>query len=177
MASKVKWNAKQAEVQFLASESITLDSSTTYKTQFTSGETVTAYMKDLTITPPELTTELVHTMGSDAQYFQNSYIEEKPAGMAKLEGTLIMQGDELFEQFFTGATNVTGYTDYYINTTQRNNKSMLVLFDDGTDEIAIVLHEGFINLGERKPTAVDGHWEQSFTFTCRPNDYREQFKD
>ena len=177
--AKVKWNAKQAELSFAPTSSITLDGSTTYDSQFNSaGETViTAYAKDITVTPPELSTELIHTLGSDAQSFQNSYVEEKPAAMAKVEGTLVMQGDEIFETMFTGTANVTGYMDYYINTGQRNAYDIFVHFSDGTDEIAVVLHDGFINLGDRKPTAVDGHWEQGFSFTCRPNDYREQFKD
>jgi len=175
--AQVKWAAKQATVKFIDDSSVTLDSSTKYDTQFSSGTEVTAYMKDATITPPELTVEPIHTLGSDSNGFQNAYTEEKPAGMAMLSGTMVMQGDEIFETWFTGATNATGYTDYMYNSDKRSEKAVLVKFSDSTDEVDIVLKTAFIKLGERKPTGVDGHWEQAFEAKCLAANYREQFKD
>ena len=175
--AKVKWAAKQATVKFIDDASITLDSSTSYSSQFSSGTEVTSYMKDVTVTPPELSVEPINTLGSDTNGFQNAYTEEKPAGMAVISGTLVMQGDEVFETFFTSATNASGYTDYMYNSDKRNEKAMLVNFDDSTDEVDIVFKTAFMKLGERKPTGTDGHWEQSFEAKCLASNYREQFKD
>jgi hypothetical protein len=175
--AKIKWRAKKAKLYVATSSSITLDSSTKYATLFGTTTEYTAYIKDITITPPEMEVELVHTLGEDANKFQNSYDEEKPATMAKLSATLVMQGDEIFENGMTGAVKVTGYKDYMYNPDQRSNKSYLVLFDDAVDEIAIVFKDAYVKFGERKITGVDGHWEQAVELITNPANYREQFKD
>jgi hypothetical protein len=178
--AKVKWNARKAEVSIAISSSISIDSSATaYPAQFVaaSATNASAYIKDVSITPPEMEVEIVHTLGQDTNLFQNSYDEEKPSGMAKMTATLIMQGDEIFETGMTGVTQVSGFTDYMYNPDKRDNKSYLVNFNDNTDTVSILFHDAYIKLGERKPTGIDGHWEQSIELICSPQNYREQFKD
>ena len=178
--TKIKWLAKKGQLYLVPNADITLDSSTTYAAQVTastSEQAVSAYIKDISITPPEMAVDLVHTTGEDANGFQNSFDEEKPSTQAKLTATLVMQGDEIFETGLTGTTNATGYTDYMYNSSKRANLAYVVEFNDTVDEINIVLKDGYVKLGERKITGADGHWEQAIEVICSPQNYREQFKD
>jgi hypothetical protein len=177
--TQIKWRAAKAKLYAATDASISLDTSTSYKSQFSTANATeyTAYLKDITITPPEMNVELINTLGEDSNGFQNSYEEIKPSTMAKLTATLVMQGDEIFETGLTGTTFTSGYTDYLYNNSKRTNKAYSVLFDDGTDEINCVFKTGYVKLGERKSTGTDGHWEQSIEIVCNPANYREQFKD
>jgi len=175
--AKVKWQARQAVIKFEDDASITLDASAALDTQFASGTAITAYMKDVTITPPEMEVEEIKTMGKDSDGFQNSYMEQKPEGLAMISGTLIMQGDEVLETAMTAITTGGSYTTYGYNVEKRSTKSFLVNLDDSTDEVNIVFKSAYLKFGERKPTGTDGHWEQSFEAKCLASNYREQFKD
>jgi len=179
--AKVKWLARKAKLYACQDAAITLDGTTnTYKEQFlaASGSAdYSAYIKDISVTPPEMEVELIHTLGETAKGFQNTFLEEKPETMAKLTATLIMQGDEVFESGMTGAAGKSGYTDYMYNTTKRKDMAYLVNFTDTVDEVSLVFKGGILKLGERKPTGIDGHWEQAIEIMCTPDDYREQFKD
>jgi hypothetical protein len=178
--TKIKWLAKKGQLWTTPNADIALDSSTTYAAQVTASSSeasISAYIKDISITPPEMAVDLVHTTGEDANGFQNSFDEEKPSTQAKLTATLIMQGDEIFELGMTGTALAAGYTDYMFNSSKRTNLAYVLKFSDLVDEISIVLKNGYVKLGERKITGADGHWEQSIEVICSPSNYREQFKD
>lgn len=179
--AKIKWLAKKAKLYSCEDASITLDgTASSFEEQFIAGSgsaDYSAYIKDVSITPPEMDIELVHTLGEDSNKFQNNFIEEKPSGMATLTATLVMQGDEVFENAMIGQAGKSGYTDYMYNSSKRADKAFMVLFKDDTDEVALVFKNAFIKLGERKITGIDGHWEQDIEIICPPNSYREQFKD
>lgn len=179
--ANIKWRASKGKVWQVLNTDLELDGTTSsYMAQVTAATAeveMTAYLKDVTITPPEMEVELVNTMGEDSNGFQNSYEEEKPSTMATLTATLIMQGDEIFETGMTSAAGATGYSDYIFNANKRDNKSYVVNFDDTVDEISVVFYNSYVKLGERKPTGMDGHWEQSIELKVSPQGYREQFKD
>lgn len=174
--TKVKWHARQGKVSLVDDSAITLDNDESYQTQAESGTAtvVSTYMKDVTVTPPELEQDKIDTLGQNSNGFQNAFVNENPAGMATLSATLIMQGTELFEDALTPINDGTSFTSYGYASSLSGTKSLVVNFDDGTDKINIALKNAYIKVGDRKPSGTDGHWEQDIEAKCLPENYREQ---
>lgn len=174
----VTYHAREATFKYATG--LTINSSTTLESQF-SGGTAIGVMKDITISPPEGDVDIVNFLGEDASGFQNALLEEKSFGLAEITGTMSIDADETLQTIAYGAgtSSASGYTRYRAgNGTRATDGGFLVLLDNGTAEMAVVLNNLIITkLGDIKPTGTDGHWEQEFTAKCLPADYHEEIKD
>lgn len=177
--ANVKWHARKARLYTAPATSITLDNSISLATQFTGASgsmTFDAYIKDVAVTPPELSFEPVACLGEDSNGFQNQFMELKTESAAKITGTMVMQGDEVLEDKFLTALSTASYSSYGYNQSKLlTTQAVLITLSDGTDTVNICMKTPYMKFGERKITGTDGHWEQSFEMTSLPADYREQF--
>ena len=174
------WFARDSVVKVAAAiSSVPSDAALDTATEWTSGISLDANAKNITIVEPEGTVDKIDLLGEDANNFQNAQLDKKPFGLAKISGTLILDGDEVLETYAygSGTTISTTHTRYQAGDGSRTACAFLVNLDDGTKEVNIVLNNAYITkLGDRKITA-DGHWEQDFEAACLPSDYYVEYKD
>jgi len=174
------WYARDSVVKVAeAISSIPTDAALDTATEWSSGYALHAVGKNITITEPEGSIDKIDLLGEDANNFQNAELDKKPFGLAKISGTLILDGDETLETYAygSGTTISTTHTRYQAGDGSRTACAFLVNLDDGTNEVNIVLNNAYITkIGDRKITA-DGHWEVDFEAVCLPKDYYVEFKD
>ena len=94
------WVAREGFVYLNNAANITISNSTTLSGAFaqaTSGVSIEAACKNITITPPETSWEKQDLLGKDSNNFQNQLLDEKPVGTATFQGTLILAEDEMVE--------------------------------------------------------------------------------
>ena len=107
------FHAKQVLVKMGLNSSIpSITTAGNLTTFFASAGTATAIegkLKDISITESAVDVDKLDFLGTDSNGFQNAEVEEKPAGMVEISGTLVLDGDELIETFMSDAgTVVTG---------------------------------------------------------------------
>jgi hypothetical protein len=175
------WKAREASVKILPAASVTISGTgTSLATYFTSGSSIDADMKGVEITEPELSVEKIDLLGNDTNGFQNADVEEKPAGMAKLTGTLVLRGDESaieLNSYESGTSVASTYTRYQVSNGTRKKIAVLVTLDDGTDGVYVALADAFITTKDVKLTGADGHFERSVEITTLPKNYYLEFKN
>lgn len=162
-------------------------------------------LKDVSLSPPELSYEKVDFIGNSAQTvgintittgastgvvagnFQNQAVQETAVGMWVVTGTQVLTGDEQFQDVLglgTGQAVTGGYTRYKIGSletsgaTSRNKLGSFRLYlNNGSEEKSIVLTNVFVKLGEEKPTGAEGHYERAFEIMCLARDGAFEYKD
>ena len=182
--------ARQATLKF-ATSAVTFDTGTALNAETFGTTIVTA--KNLTLTKPksepkqiDLLGETAVTIGSNVPRtgtFQNAVMDEGAYTGAMLKGTALLRGDEDFELLATGTgTAITGALTRYsygdsTATTGARNIASAVLIDlyNGSERMSAVMVKSRINIGDRKPTGTDGHWEVDFELTCLPEEYADEF--
>jgi hypothetical protein len=179
------WLAKDCTLKIVDADNIYVDATTTLDTEFTNSTggatSFTVYAKDVTITEPEGSIDKIDLLGVDGNSFQNALLDHKPYGLARITCTMVLDGDESIESFVYGtgtqiATNT--YTRYQSKDSVRQPCAILVNLDDGTDEVNIVLDEAIIiDLGDRKISGADGHWEMELEAVCLPKDFYIEYKN
>ena len=180
------WHARHCTLKIVDADSLTIDDSTDLATAFdnaTSVTTFTAFAKDVTITEPEGAIDKIDLLGTTAvnnTSFQNAVLDKKPYGLARLTATLILDGDEVLETFAYGdGTSISDtHTRYQATDANRSAVAVLVSLVDGTDQINIVLDNAYIiDLGDRRLSGADGHWEQEVEIVCLPKDFYIEYKN
>lgn len=170
--------AKEATVKVDAAGTSSFAATTVLDTAASAGTAVEGQFKDLSITLPVGDVEKIDLIGTTSS-FQNAELDEKPAGLAEISGTLILPGDELMESEIFGAGTAAGgtHTTYQAGLATRTKVEFMLNLDDGTDEVNFAFDNVVVT--EYNPSLnSDGHMEASFTGKCLPKDcFGPQFKD
>lgn len=170
--------AKEGTIKIDAAADITLSSSTVIDTAFASATTI-AQFKDFSITLPNADVDKIDLLGVTSS-FQNAELEEKPAPLAEMSGTIIVPGDELMEGEIWGSGTAAGgtHTTYQPGLSTKIKLALMLNVDDGTDEINWAGTDMQCTQYDPSFTGADGHVEASVTFKCLPkNLFGPQFKD
>ena len=171
--------AKEGTIKIDATGDVTLSASTVIDTAFASATVITGQFKDFSIKSPIGDVEKIDLIGTTSS-FQNAEIDEKPAPLAEMSGTIIVPGDELMEAeiFGTGTTAGSTHTTYQPGLATRTKLAVMLNVDDGSDEVNWGASNVFLTDWSPKFTGADGHLEASVTFKCLPKDlYGPQFKN
>lgn len=183
--------ARKCTIKFSTS-AVTFDTGTALNAE-TYATTVTA-AKNVTITPPKSEVEQIALLGEstvsigagnpDTGVYQNAFMDEKNWTNWTATGTLVLTGDEVLETLIAGTgTAITGsYTRYTFGSTTSSKTRVVVgamLFDlyNGSERATVVMSNVYVNLGEIKPTAVDGHFEVDFDAACLPENGALEYLD
>jgi len=169
---------KEGTIKIDATADVTLTSTTVLDTAFSSATAITGQFKDVSITLPNADVDKVDLIGTSA-FFQNAEIQENPAPLAEISGTIVIPGDELMEgEIWGGGTAAGGtHTTYQAGLASRTKVAVLLNVDDGSDEVNFAFGNAYVT--EYNPSmSADGHLEASVTFKCLAKDcYGPQFKD
>lgn len=174
------WHAKEAVVKIQLASATTITTSAALDTFFSSGTAIAGVMKDISITEPMGDVDKLDLLGQDTNGFQNAELEEKPAGMVEVTGTLILPGDEGIEPFiYSVGSAINGtHTRYTAGYATRRKLALLLNLDDGTDEVNYAGNNMLPTARDSKVTGADGHFETTITLKCLPRDwYGPEFKD
>lgn len=168
---------KEATIKIDASGDVSTSASTVLDTAFASASTITGQFKDISITVPNADVEIVNLMGVTSS-FQNAEIQENPAPLAEISGTIVVPGDEIMELEVWGSGTAAGgtHTTRQPGLATRTKLALLINLDDGTDEVNISIDDAYMT--EYSPSmGSDDHAEASVTFKCLPKNFFIQWKD
>jgi formylmethanofuran dehydrogenase subunit A len=176
------WFPKESTIKIDATGSITLSNTTVLSTAFTTATDITGQHKGFSINLPIADIEKIDLMGVTAQNgteYQNAEVEEKPAGLVEISGTIVVPGDELMEaEIFGAGTSASSYTTYEPGQANRTKVAILFNLDDGTDAVNFACRNAYLTEYNVSATGADGHFEASVTFKCLPKDFfGPQYKD
>jgi len=174
------WKAANTVCKINTASNVTITSAAVLDSFFSAATSIEASMKDVTITEPMGKAEKIDLQGTDSSGYQNAEMEEKPANVAEISGTLILKGDEVIEGFiYGGGTAIAGtHTRYSPGLASVPKLAILVNLDDGTDEVSIAMDNVYFTEKDTKISGADSHFEISFTAVCLPRDfYGPEFKD
>lgn len=171
MAAGKVWMAKEAIIKFQIAGTITAGTALT--NSFGSGTAVQAVMKDITITEPMGDIDKIDLLGTDASGYKNAEVEEKPASLAEVSGTLILPGDITYIEsyIYDAGSAYSGFTRFSPGKASRRKLGILLNLTDGTDVVNFVLNNAYPTARDTKVTGADGHFETSFTAKCLPRDF------
>lgn len=177
------WVARNGNVYLGRAAQVGFSSGTTLSGAFnTSGISVTAAVKNITITPPETGWEKTDFLGEDSNGFQNQLLDEKPVGTATCTGTLILGEDETIEDYMVSGvvTSPANYTRYQVAKNSDNELVVAIVLKD--QQLNDMVSFGFDHCkvskwGDIRIGSADGHWEQDFMVMCLAKDYYVEFKD
>ena len=173
--------AKECTIKIDLSGTATVTAALVLDTAFSAATGITGQFKNVNFKPPVGDVDKVDLMGTTSD-FQNAEIEEKPAGMCELSGTVIIPGDEMMEAEVFGAGTAapaagSTHTTYRTGLATRTKVEVLLNLDDSTDKVNFAIVNAYITQWDVKGTA-DGYFEADVTFKCLPRDsYGPQFKD
>jgi len=181
------WKARESTIKIDAASDISIDNSAALDTFFNSATAITARVRNITITEPEGAVDKIDLLGVDANNFQNCEWDEKPYGLARITGTILMQEDkpasgDFLEMLAFGSgtsipTDTPTHQRFQAGDGNREAAAFLVNLDDGTYEVNIVLMNAkIIKLGDRRISSADGFWEQDFEAVCKPKDFYVELK-
>lgn len=169
---------KEAVIKIDAAGTSSFAASTVLDTAASAGTAITGQFKDINITLPTADVDKVDLLGTTSS-FQNAELQENPAPLAEISGTIVVPGDELMESEVFGAGTAAGgtHTTYQAGLATRTKVEVLLNVDDGTDEVNFAIDNAVIT--EYSPSmSSDGHMEASVTFKCLPKDcFGPQFKN
>lgn len=175
------------------SESAALD--TFYATTATAAQIIAC--KDITVTPPKGEVEVVQLLGTETVTvgagapaggtFQNTIFDEKSYGEGSLSCTLILVGDPtnmpdlIHLALGTGIAISSTHKRYTFgssdsNETRNASGSILLSCENGTEEFHIVMNNPYVNVGDVKPTSMEGHFEIAFEAKCLPKNFAMEQK-
>lgn len=174
---------KECSIRIDASASVTISNSTVFETAFSSATAIEGQFKDASLTSAIGDVDIINLLGVTAQDstdYQNAELEEKPAGLMELSGTIIVPGNELMESEIFGTGTAAGGTHTTYESAQATRTKVAILFsvDDGTDSVSWACREAIVTEYNPSFTGADGHLEASVTFKCLPRDFLgPQFED
>ncbi len=177
------WVARAGNVYMDRSAQVGFSSGTTLSGAFnTSGISVTAAVKNITVTPPEQGWEKSDFLGEDANGFQNQLLDEKPVGTATCTGTLILGEDETIEDYMVSGvvSSPANYTRYQVAKNSDNELVVAIVLKSPSmsDQISFGFdHCRVTKWGDVRIGSADGHWEQDFTVICLAKDFYAEYKD
>jgi len=180
------WVAREGQFYLGRAADITFDSSTTLSGSFaSSGVSIHAACKNITITPPETAWEKQDLLGVDSNNFQNQILDEKPVGIATITATLILGENETVEDYIVSGTSVSapaGYTRYQIGDTNTsvNDLAVCVVLESNNQNNAVAFaldNARMTKWGDVRITGPDAHWEQDITVITLAKDFYYEFKD
>ena len=178
MASKI-WFAKESVIKLDLASNISIGTAA-LDTYFSTGSAIQGVMKDITVTEPIPDVDKIDLLGTDSSGFQNAELEEKPAAMVEISGTMILPGDEVSESILYGTSSQTGgtHTRYRSGIATRRKIAFLLNLDDSTDEVNYAGDNMLMTSKDVKVTGADGHYEVSTTIKGLPRDwYGPEFKN
>jgi len=173
--------------QITYTESAALD---TFFTATTCGQIIAC--KNITLTPPKGETEPVHLLGVEATAdgagvpitgsFQNAIVDEKSWGMGTLTCTLIVTGnhddlpDFIQQACGTGLAISTTHRRYSFGDSTANQArtsagAIILNLYNGVEEFNVLLNKPYVNVGDIKPTSIQGHFEIEFEAKCLAKDF------
>ena len=137
------WFASDTVFKLDLASNVTITGAAALDTFFSSATAIEGKTKDVTITEPMRDAAKIDLQGTDSGGYQNAEMEEKQGDNAQIEGTLILDGDELVESFFYDAgTAVAGtHTRYKAGLAAIRKLAFLVNLDDSTDEANVAISE------------------------------------
>lgn len=169
---------KEAVVKVCTAGQVSISAGAVLDTAFAAATAMTAQIKDLSITLSIGDVDKVDFMGVTSG-FQNAEIQENPAGLCEISGTIVVPGDELSESVIFGTGTAAGgtHTTYQPGLATRPKIAMMMNVDDGTDEVNFAVTDA--RLTEYSPSmGSDNHMEAKITLKCLPKDaYGPQFKN
>lgn len=171
------WQAREAQVKIDLASNVTITSATALSNFFSGATALEGSLKEISISGSEGDVEQIDFIGEDSNGFQNADKDKKPFGMVEISGKLVLRGDETIESFAYGTsiTVATNYTRYQPGI--RQEVSVLLLNDDGTDYHAAVLDNADVTKMGDLSLSADGHWERDFTIKGLARDLYEEFKN
>jgi len=179
------WVARDGQLYIDYAANITFGEATSLSGSYAStGNSITAAVKNITITPPETTWEKQDFIGQTSGKFQNALLDQKPVGVATLTATMILGELETIEDMISGVNVAapSGYTRrrFGDDQTTTTDVAVCVTLQGPTTsyETSFALDDAkFTKWGDVRISGPDGHWEQDFTIICLPNDFYYEFKD
>ena len=187
-----KFSARVATIK-ISSTAVVFDTSTLLSAESYSTGTINE-AKNITVAMPKSELEIIPLLGETAQSIgagipvantaQNAVIDEKNQTNAVVTGTVVLDGDEIFEAMVAGSGTATGSAtatryaagDSASGKTRVKVGALLIDLDNGSEQVTVVLSNALFNLGEVKPTGADGHFEQDFEATCLPEHFALEYK-
>jgi len=173
------WFPKEASIKIDAAGTSSYSATTVFTTASSSATAIEGQFKDISITLPNADVEKIDLMGTTSSY-QNAEIEEKPAPLCEVSGTIVVPGDELMSSEIFGSATAAGgtHSTYQAGLATRTKIELLLNVDDGTDSVSFVIDDAYVTEWNPSFTGADGHMEASVTFKCLPkNALGPQFKD
>lgn len=169
---------KEATTKVTSAGGVSISASAVLDTAFSAATAITGQMKDISITLPIGDVDKVDLMGTTSS-FQNAELQENPAGLCEISGTIVVPGDELAESIIFGTGTAAGgtHTTYQTGLATRPKLAILLNVDDGTDEVNFAATNCILT--EYSPSmAADAHLEAKITLKCLPRDaFGPQFKN
>ena len=193
-----KFHAAQGTLKF-DTAAITFDESNSVASKFATTATVAAIIscKDITVTTPKGEVEMVNLLGQETTTvgasvpasgnFQNAVYDQKSWSDASMTCTMVLTGDETnLPDFITLATGTgTSLGSYHRHTfgdstsshTRNSAGAVVLVLDNGSEEVNVLMNTPYLNLGDIKPTGMDGHFEIDFEAKCLPKNFVIDIKD
>lgn len=169
--------AKHASVKIDAAGTSSFAANVVLDTAASSATSIEGQIKDLKITLAIGDVEKIDLLGSTSS-FQNAELDEKPAELSELSGTLVLPGDELMSsEIFGAGTSATTHTTYQSGLATRTPIELMINLDDGSGEVSFAF-DNMVITEWNGSVASDSHVEITFTGKCLPRDtFGPQFKD
>ena len=171
IATKI-WKAAESVLKVDLASNVTITGAAVLDSFFSGATAWEGVAKDVTYVEPFGDVEKIDLQGTSADGFQNAELEEKPAVLGELSGTLVLPGDEVVETFFYDAgTAVAGtHTRYRAGKASVRKLAFLINLDDGTDEVSFAITNAIVTSKDSKIGGADAHWEVTFTAKALPRD-------
>ena len=177
------YSAREGELYIAYADQITFDSSTNLSGAFSSaGHSIASAIKNITVTPPETGWDKQDFIGQNTDGFQNQLLDEKPAGVATVTGTLVLAEDETIEDYLVSGSVISapaGYTRRGVGESSQTVAACVVLGKGGSDKQASFAFDNAraTKWGDVRISGPDSHWEQDFTIICLAKDFKFERKD
>lgn len=193
-----QFSAAQGVLKFDTS-AVTFDESSSVGSKYATTATVAAIIdcKDITVTPPKSEAEMVNLLGQESVTvgagipvsgsFQNAIYDEKAWADASMTCTLVLTGNETYLPDFlklatASGTDVGSYKRHTfgnnVSAQARNNAgSVILILNNGLEEMNVLMNKPIFNMGDIKPTGMDGHFEVSYEAKCLPKNFVIDIKE
>lgn len=174
------WEAREAVLKIDNAKDVTITTAAVLDSFWDSGETITAYARNVTLALPEQSLEKIDLLGVNASSFQNAARDLKPLGMAVFSGIMILPNatTQVLEKYYfpTTATVATNYTRYTL-AAAATTVAVLINFAEGTaTEISAAMDNAIVTrYGDMRITS-DGVPEIDFEITSLPEDVYFELK-
>ncbi len=183
----------------VSTASVTFDETTALDTEYATASTTVQVVacKNITITPPKGEVELVNLLGVESTtvgaavpmtgVFQNTIMDEKSWTEGSLTCTLILTGNskdlpDLIQLACGGGHDIGTHERYSFGSSSSGEVrniagSILLNCDNAAEEFNVVMNNPYVNVGDLKPTSMEGHFEIDFEAKCQPKNFVMEEKE